>query len=152
MDHKGHQYLEGRVVIESTHEEVPCYEIKPLGIPDFGEVYCEFLKQKLESRDVSFIAEKRQGWKSAVDVFGDLIETGVVEAIKLGPEISFRDAQDFKFVDPEGSLAGGKERLKIKDKGFVGFAGLEEICVDLGNFAGITSHLFIIFVYEYDLI
>ncbi len=101
---------------------------------------------------MSFITEKRQGRKCAVDVFSDLIETGVVESIKFGPKISFRDAYDFKFLDPEGSLAGGEEGLKIKDKRFVSFTGLEEISVDLGNFAGITSHLFIIFVYEYDLI
>ena len=101
---------------------------------------------------MGLVTEKRQGWESAVDVFGNLVETGVVEAIKFGPEISFGDAYDFELIEPEGSLAGGKEGFEIEDKGFVGFAGLEEIGVDLGNLAGITSHLVIIFVYEYDLI
>lgn len=57
---------------------------------------------------MGLVAEKGQSGEGAVDVFGDLVETGVMEAIELGPEISFGDAYNFEFVDPEVSLAEGE--------------------------------------------
>jgi hypothetical protein len=41
---------------------------------------------------VGLVTKKRHGREGSVDVFGDLVKTGVVEAIELGPEINFRNA------------------------------------------------------------
>jgi hypothetical protein len=90
---------------------------------------------------VGLVAEERECGECAVDVFGDLRETCVMEAVEFGPEVGFGEGGDVEFVEPEVALTESEEGFKVEDEGLVGFAGSEEVSVDLRNLAGITSHL-----------
>jgi hypothetical protein len=90
---------------------------------------------------VSLVAEERECRECAVDVFGDLRETCVMEAVEFSPEIWFGKGGDVEFIKPEVALTESEEGFKVKDKCLVGLAGFEEVSVDLRNLAGITSHV-----------
>lgn len=92
------------------------------------------------------VAEKRQRRKRPVDILPNLIETCVMKAIKLCPEVVFWNADDIEFLQPEISLRRCQQRLKVKHKGLAGFTRLEEISVHLGNLASITSHLSLYYI------
>ncbi len=90
---------------------------------------------------MGLVAEERECRECAVDIFGDLCETCVMEAVEFSPEVGFGKGGDVEFVVPEVALTESEEGFKVEDEGLVGLACSKEVSVDLRNLAGITSHV-----------
>jgi hypothetical protein len=79
---------------------------------------------------VGLVAEEGQCGECAVDVFADLRETRVVEAVEFCPEVRFGQGRDVELVHPEVALTESEQGFEVEDECLVGFAGFEEVSVD----------------------
>jgi hypothetical protein len=50
---------------------------------------------------VCLITEKRKGRERPINVLSNLVETGMMKAIKLSPKVIFGDTNNIELIDPE---------------------------------------------------